>query len=264
MADPRRLLDDPAISPLGRSLLDAAGDDSPSDAGRTRIARRLGLIAAFTAADAGAIGLKLIAMIVVAGAATLGVAHLRPTAAPPPPRIDLPAPAPDRAVAVTAPEPPPPPPPPPPSPSPSPSPPPPPSPPPSPSPSPSLAPAPVAAPAPVLDPEPEARSPKPEAPFLAAPTRAPQIDPRRLAAEVALLDRARASLSSNPAATLAAVAEHARSFPDGVLLEETDLVHIEALFALGRTAEATALGRTFLSRYPSSPHARRVTSLLSH
>jgi hypothetical protein len=81
---------------------------------------------------------------------------------------------------------------------------------------------------------------------------------------VALLDRARAAVRANDIATaLALVDEHSRTFADGALASEAALVRIEALTAGHRTAEAAEAGRAFLIRFPHSPLAERVRSLIN-
>jgi hypothetical protein len=91
----------------------------------------------------------------------------------------------------------------------------------------------------------------------------PAIDPRRLAAEVALIDRARAAIASHDSSrALALLDEHRRTFSDGALVAEAEFVRIEALVGARRTAEATELGRAFLTRFPRSPLGRRVRDLI--
>jgi TolA-binding protein len=87
--------------------------------------------------------------------------------------------------------------------------------------------------------------------------------PSRLAAEVALVDRARARLSAGDVtAALAAIEEYHRRFPGGDLEAEADVVTIEAVIAQRNVARARSLAAAFLSRFPRSPHAQRVRSLL--
>lgn len=81
-----------------------------------------------------------------------------------------------------------------------------------------------------------------------------------LSREVALLDRARAS--SDPATSLAILAEHARTFPNGKLAPEREVFAIEALLRAGRTDEARARGDAFVKAQPESAHAARVKALL--
>ena len=80
-----------------------------------------------------------------------------------------------------------------------------------------------------------------------------------LAQEVAILSRASADLhAGRPEAALAALAEHQRKFPGGVLAEERTAAQAQAFCALGRAREArTALAR--LARIaPHSPHEARA------
>jgi hypothetical protein len=79
-----------------------------------------------------------------------------------------------------------------------------------------------------------------------------------LSEEVAILTRAETDLySDRPERALRALDEHERKFGHGVLEEERTAARIQALCALGRTAEAdTELAR--LARMsPNSPHAKR-------
>jgi hypothetical protein len=80
--------------------------------------------------------------------------------------------------------------------------------------------------------------------------------------EGALLLRARQELSSDPSDALALTQEHARRFPFGTLLQEREVLAIEALARLGRTAEARRRLDAFRSRFPQSPHVARLTTLV--
>jgi hypothetical protein len=100
MADPRRLIDNPSSSALGRSLLASAHADEPSADGRARAARRLGVAAALAVgATAGSEGAavaaawKLAAVVVALG----GVVSLALWRAPAAPAVVAPAP---RVVAT--------------------------------------------------------------------------------------------------------------------------------------------------------------------
>jgi hypothetical protein len=65
--------------------------------------------------------------------------------------------------------------------------------------------------------------------------------PDRLAEEVALISRAQSELASSRLDNaLSILDEHARKFPRGILTEERIAARIQALCALGRTAEANA------------------------
>lgn len=63
---------------------------------------------------------------------------------------------------------------------------------------------------------------------------------------------------------LALLADHDRTFANGALLAEAELVRIDALLLAGRTAEAVARGHAFLDRFPHSPLDQRVRSLLAN
>ncbi|MFT3926108.1 MAG: hypothetical protein QM778_26425 [Myxococcales bacterium] len=82
-----------------------------------------------------------------------------------------------------------------------------------------------------------------------------------LTREIALLDRARTHLAQgNAGAALAALTEHARSFPRGTLREEAMVLEIEALSSIEPEAARVA-ARRFLQLYPGSAHSARVRSL---
>jgi hypothetical protein len=92
--------------------------------------------------------------------------------------------------------------------------------------------------------------PKAEAPLTAATpavnndaarAAAPSRPRDKLAEEVALMTRAQAALhGGKPAAALEALSEHERKFGNGLLAEERTAARVQALCALGRTAEASA------------------------
>lgn len=81
-------------------------------------------------------------------------------------------------------------------------------------------------------------------------------------AEAALLGRAHNALASDPSRALALTEEHRRDYPAGLLGQESDLIAIEALAALGRTGDARDRAALFRARYPSSAHLRRIDRLL--
>lgn len=124
---------------------------------------------------------------------------------------------------------------------------------------------------------PEVRAPEPAAPSPAVPepvappapevTTPPPVEiaagPGRLAAEVVLVDRARTSLGAGDyPATKAALAEYHQRFASGDLDAEAEVVTIELLIALREAPRARTLGTAFLARFPRSPLAQRVHSLL--
>ncbi len=96
-------------------------------------------------------------------------------------------------------------------------------------------------------------SPSPEDPPSSA--RAPSGE-----SEVVYLRRAQAALTSNPTRALALADDHPTRFPDGVLAQEREVIAIDALLKLRRTADARARAAAFRVRYPSSAHLARVLS----
>ncbi|MEO7733201.1 MAG: hypothetical protein ABIY55_19720, partial [Kofleriaceae bacterium] len=63
-------------------------------------------------------------------------------------------------------------------------------------------------------------------------------------------------------AALAALAEYHQRFPSGDLDAEADVVTIETLIAAHQLAQARSRGTAFLARFPRSPLAQRVHSLI--
>jgi hypothetical protein len=80
--------------------------------------------------------------------------------------------------------------------------------------------------------------------------------------ELELIGQARARMESSPAEALTLVTEHARSFPSGVFVQERELIAIQSLERLGRTAEAKARAQRFATRFPGSAHLPRLKRLL--
>jgi hypothetical protein len=81
-------------------------------------------------------------------------------------------------------------------------------------------------------------------------------------AEVALLDAAQRSLASNPAEALRRCDEHAKTFASGTLVQEREVLAIDALLRLGRRADADARAARFRRSFPRSGHLRRIDALL--
>jgi hypothetical protein len=76
--------------------------------------------------------------------------------------------------------------------------------------------------------------------------------------EPVLLEQARKALASAPAAALALTNEHAARFPHGALAQEREVIAIEALRRLHRSAEAESRSAAFAKAYPGSAHRRMV------
>jgi len=83
-----------------------------------------------------------------------------------------------------------------------------------------------------------------------------------LAAESALLEQARRSLDSAPERALSLVGEHARTFPSGQLAAERRLIEIDALYRVGRRAEARARAERLLAQGGDDLYVGRVRRLL--
>jgi hypothetical protein len=79
-----------------------------------------------------------------------------------------------------------------------------------------------------------------------------------LVPEDQLLEKARRTLASDPNRALSLTREHARTYPNGVLAQEREVIAIEALRRLGRSSEADARRGTFEQRYPQSAHRRKL------
>ena len=88
----------------------------------------------------------------------------------------------------------------------------------------------------------------------------PAAEPRE---EFALLARAHAALAQNPGSALALASDHERNFPNGILVQERELLAIDALLRLGRRPEAVGRAARFHQLFPTSVHGRRVDVLLA-
>jgi hypothetical protein len=77
-----------------------------------------------------------------------------------------------------------------------------------------------------------------------------------------LLGRAQAALRADPNRALALAAEHRRKFPNGVLVQEREVLTIEALERLGRHKEAVARADGFLRSFPGSAHRSKVNAVI--
>jgi len=80
--------------------------------------------------------------------------------------------------------------------------------------------------------------------------------------EVSLLSRAQETLARDPARTLDLVRDHERRFDTGLLVQEREVIAIEALVRLGRKKEAETRAAGFHARFPRSAHGRRLDVLL--
>lgn len=80
--------------------------------------------------------------------------------------------------------------------------------------------------------------------------------------EAALLLAARAALKQDPAAALRLTKEHARRFANGDLVQEREVIAIEALRRLGQTDAAQKRGAAFEEQFPGSAHRSKVEQTL--
>lgn len=91
---------------------------------------------------------------------------------------------------------------------------------------------------------------------------ATDVAPPTLGDEVLAVTQARAALRNNPARAVEILARAERSVTRPQLLDERDLVHVEALTRLGRWAEARDRAIALEARAPRSPQSARARALL--
>lgn len=122
------------------------------------------------------------------------------------------------------------------------------------------------APSPVLAaPEPVAVSPLPPVEEAAAsprarPSPAPAASsPEDLSEQIRLIEAARAGVASHDSrSALAALDNYNAKFSRGAFGQEAMVLRIRALDQAGDSARATALAKSFVTRFPSSPHVARL------
>jgi hypothetical protein len=229
--DPSRLFESPSAPAGLRDVLRTASNDVGTDAQVARLAQRLGPLLgpvgpALPAAAGKALGLKLAlagaALIVAGGGAWLLASSpsARPPSAPTKSPVSSSA-KPDSGAINTTPAAP-------------------------------VAPAPVASVA-----EPTVAEPEP-APA-ASPAKLPgKPTPPAQPSEAELLEQARSALKGDPARALQRANEHAARFPRGVLVQEREVLAIQALRKLGRSAEADRRSEAFAKAFPGSAFARKL------
>lgn len=100
---------------------------------------------------------------------------------------------------------------------------------------------------------PQSEPPAPERPRPSAHVRAP-----RPGGEAQLLERAQAALARRPSEALRLTREHEARFPRGALVQEREVIAIEALERLGRAGAAKARAEVFERRFRGSVHHPRV------
>lgn len=95
-------------------------------------------------------------------------------------------------------------------------------------------------------------------PSASASSRANAAAVRPAETEAELLERARNALSGSPARALALTDQHRARFPSGVLAQEREVIAIQALQRLGRTAQAAERSADFARRYPNSAYRKKL------
>lgn len=80
--------------------------------------------------------------------------------------------------------------------------------------------------------------------------------------EIALLRDARLALKSSPARALELAESHARTYPNGKLTQERELIAISALVGLGRRTAALSRASRFEQVFPQSPYRKQIGALL--
>jgi hypothetical protein len=90
------------------------------------------------------------------------------------------------------------------------------------------------------------------------PSAAQSLSNLEAPSEARLLEQARKLLGTAPAAALSLTDQHAARFPHGVLVQEREVIAVEALRRLHRTAEADRRAAAFAQAFPGSAHRRMV------
>lgn len=225
LKDPPRLLDTASGAPQGlRDALDAATRDVGSAEQLSRLAGRLGPLFALpvpappAASSAGMSAAAKLGLTALALLAAGGGAWLLSTSESAPP------PAPTRVAVPPAPSP--------------------------------VQPAVPAPQAPGLAPSEPAQAQPAEAP--AAQVLPAKPAPAAQLSEAELLEQARSALKGDPARALARANEHRRRFPGGVLVQEREVIAIQALRQLGRASEAEQRAEAFSKAFPGSAFQRKL------
>jgi hypothetical protein len=107
----------------------------------------------------------------------------------------------------------------------------------------------------------------PPVPVPADAARSGAADPARptsvsVEEEMTLLKSAQDALATSPADALARCDEHARIYRTGSLVEEREVIAVDALIRLGRRSEAEARAARFRVAHPASAYLRRLDTVL--
>jgi hypothetical protein len=82
--------------------------------------------------------------------------------------------------------------------------------------------------------------------------------------ELELLRKAQQAFNRKPSAAEAYLDEHARDYPEGLFVQERDILRIELATLRGERALARTLAQKFAARFPGSTYQRRLDPLLTH
>ncbi len=82
--------------------------------------------------------------------------------------------------------------------------------------------------------------------------------------ELELLQRAQAALARDPVQALSITDEQARAYPSGELVQEREVIAVEALSRLGRKDEASSRARALVERFPRTPYSHRLEIAVGH
>ena len=122
-----------------------------------------------------------------------------------------------------------------------------------------LPPAPVVEAAPAVSPLPPVEAPVPAPAAHVARADASAAADADLGEQIRLIEAARAGVASHDSkAATAALDAYAAKFPRGSFGQEAMVLRIRAIDQAGDSARATALAKSFVARFPNSPHVARL------
>jgi len=131
---------------------------------------------------------------------------------------------------------------------------------------PPVLPKPESAPASLSEPRPPAEEGQPPPAAIAASNKARAGRPASVATEapdlseqMRLIEAARSAVAAHDeSAALAALSSYFERFPRGSFGQEAMVLRIRALDQAGESTRASALARSFIARFPASPHVARL------
>jgi outer membrane protein assembly factor BamD (BamD/ComL family) len=101
-------------------------------------------------------------------------------------------------------------------------------------------------------------------PPVSAPAASPKIRRASFEEETAILGKVMASLKQNDfAAARKYLRRHELNFPEGVLVQERELMAVQLLLSTQEREKARVRVDKFREKWPTSPHLRRLESMLS-